>query len=246
MVGAGRDRPPRRHRAASCWSTSGARTRTATRWRTGRSPAASVYAHEPISLGNAADFAAAMAEHGLTEADGRAYLQKMYRRVLDEFASIAGRSGDGHRHDPAGRVRMRGRQGPHRPLDRPGAGPPRRRAVRRSSPAYVSQAPDPGRLREAVGTWWDWEQADLTEPGVGAILAAVEEVMAGALEYLDERYGGAVRYFETAGLPSRRRSTSSASVLWPTHLTERRCCAMIEQSVSSGPDVSSLRLGGPA
>jgi protein tyrosine/serine phosphatase len=67
---------------------------------------------------------------------------------------------------------------------------------------YVSQAPDPGRLREAVGTWRNWDLGDLTGPGVGAILTAVEEVMAAALDYLDERYGGAARYFEAAGLPA--------------------------------------------
>jgi hypothetical protein len=44
-----------------------------------------LYALEPISFGNAADIAAAMAEHGLTEAEGRAYLQSIYRRILDEF-----------------------------------------------------------------------------------------------------------------------------------------------------------------
>jgi hypothetical protein len=64
----------------------------------------------------------------------------------------------------------------------------------------VSQAPDPDRLLAAVGTWWDWEEGDLTKPGLGAILSAVEEVMAGALDYLDERHGGSLRYFETAGL----------------------------------------------
>jgi protein-tyrosine phosphatase len=67
---------------------------------------------------------------------------------------------------------------------------------------YVSQAPDPARLLEAVGTWWDWEEGDLLKPGLGGILSAVEEVMAGALEYLDEHHGGALRFFETAGLPA--------------------------------------------
>jgi protein tyrosine/serine phosphatase len=67
---------------------------------------------------------------------------------------------------------------------------------------YVSQAPDPDRLLEAVGTWWDWEESDLLKPGLGGILSAVEEVMAGALEYLDDHYGGARRYLETAGLPA--------------------------------------------
>ena len=66
---------------------------------------------------------------------------------------------------------------------------------------YVNQAPDAERLLEAISTWWDWEEGDLLKPGLGGILSAVEEVMAGALQYLDERHGGSQRWFEVAGLP---------------------------------------------
>ena len=73
---------------------------------------------------------------------------------------------------------------------------------------YVNHAPDPDRLLAALGTWWDWEEGDLNKPGLGAILSAVEEVMAGALEYLDDHHGGSLRYLEAAGLGRRRSSCS--------------------------------------
>jgi protein-tyrosine phosphatase len=160
-----------------------------------------LYALEPISFGNAADIAAAMAEHGLTEAEGRAYLQSIYRRILDEFQeSLVGAVTAVATTQPAGFGCAAGK-------DRTGlltALVQDLLGVERSAiiAGYVSQAPDPGRLREAVGTWRNWDLGDLTGPGVGAILTAVEEVMAAALDYLDERYGGAARYFEAAGLPA--------------------------------------------
>jgi len=160
-----------------------------------------VYALEPISFGNAADLAAAMAEVGLTEADGRAYLQRIYRRILDEFgASLVGAVTAIATTQPAGFGCAAGkdRTGLLTALVQEVLGVERSAVIA----GYVSQAPDPGRLREAVGTWRNWDLGDLTGPGVGAILTAVEEVMADALGYLDERYGGAVRYFEAAGLPA--------------------------------------------
>lgn len=158
-----------------------------------------LYRQEAIALGNAADFAAVLGEHGLTEADGRAYLGMMYRRVIDEFPqALVGALTAIASAQPAGFGCAAGK-------DRTGlltALVQDLLGVDRSTilAAYVSQAPDPDRLLEAIGTWWDWEEGDLTKPGLGAILSAVEEVMAGALEYLDERHGGTRRYLETAGL----------------------------------------------
>ena len=160
-----------------------------------------IYALEPISLGNAADMAAAMVEHGLTEADGRAFLQGIYRRILDDFSgALVGAVTAIANTQPAGFGCAAGkdRTGLLTALVQDLLGVERSAIVA----GYVSQAPDPGRLLEAVGTWWDWEEGDLTRPGLGAILAAVEEVMAEALEYLDGRWGGALGYFESAGLPA--------------------------------------------
>jgi protein-tyrosine phosphatase len=159
------------------------------------------YEHEPISLGNAADFAAVLDEHGLTEADGRAYLGMMYRRLLDEFpASLVGAVTAIAEAQPAafGCAAGKDRTGLLTALLQEVLGVDRATILH----GYVSQAPDPDRLLEAVGRWWDWEEGDLTKPGLSAILSAVEEVMAGALDYLDERHGGAFRYFQAAGLPA--------------------------------------------
>jgi protein-tyrosine phosphatase len=159
------------------------------------------YALEPISLGNAADVAAAMAQHGHREADGRAFLQSIYRRILDDFApSLVGAVTAIANDQPAGFGCAAGkdRTGLLSALVQDVLGVDRAAIVA----GYVSQAPDPERLRAAVGTWREWGEADLTLPGVGAILAAVEEVMVEALEHLDQRYGGAVCYFESAGLPA--------------------------------------------
>jgi protein-tyrosine phosphatase len=160
-----------------------------------------LYDLEPISFGNAADIAAAMAEHGLTEADGRAYLRSIYRRILDEFSqSLVGAVTAIATDQPAGFGCAAGkdRTGLLTALVQDLLGVERLAIIA----GYVSQAPDPDRLLEAVGTWWDWEEGDLTRPGLGAILTAVEEVMAEALEYLDGRWGGALGYFEAAGLPA--------------------------------------------
>ena len=160
-----------------------------------------LYHEEPIWLGNAADFAAVLGEHGLTEADGRAYLGIMYRRVLDEFpASLVGAMTAIAEAQPAGFGCAAGkdRTGLLTALVQDVLGVDRAAILN----AYVTQAPDPDRLLEAIGTWWDWEEGDLAKPGLGAILSAVEEVMAGALEYLDEKYGGSLRYLEGAGLPA--------------------------------------------
>ena len=159
------------------------------------------YHHEPISLGDPADFATVLGEHGLTEADGRAYLGMMYRRVLDEFpASLVGAVTAIASAQPAafGCAAGKDRTGLLSALLQELLGVDRSAILA----GYVTHAPDPDRLLEAVGTWWDWEEGDLTKPGLGAILSAAEEVMTGALEYLDERYGGSLRYFEAAGLPA--------------------------------------------
>jgi protein-tyrosine phosphatase len=159
------------------------------------------YALEPISFGNPAELAAAMSEHGVTEADGRAYLQQIYRRILNDFQkSVVGAVTAIATTQPAGFGCAAGkdRTGLLTALVQDVLGVDRATIVA----GYVSQAPDPDRLLEAIGTWYDWEVGDLRSPGVGAILAAVEEVMADALGYLDERYGGALRYFESAGLPA--------------------------------------------
>jgi protein-tyrosine phosphatase len=159
------------------------------------------YHHEPISLGNAADFVAVLGEHGVTEADGRAYLGMMYRRLLDEFAPslVAAVTAIAEAQPAAfGCAAGKDRTGLLTALLQDLLGVDRATILS----GYVSQAPDQARLLEAVGTWWDWEEGDLLKPGLGGILSAVEEVMAGALEYLDERHGGALRFFETAGLPA--------------------------------------------
>ena len=159
-----------------------------------------VYALEPISFGNAADIAAAIAAHGLTEADGRAYLEGIYRRILDDYgSSLVGAVTAIAATQPAGFGCAAGkdRTGLLTALVQDILGVDRAAILA----GYVSQAPDPVRLREAVGTWRNWDLSDLSGPGVGAILTAVEEVMAAALDYLDERHGGSVRYFEAAGLP---------------------------------------------
>jgi protein-tyrosine phosphatase len=157
------------------------------------------YVLEPMSFGNPAELAAAMAEHGLTEADGRAFLRNTYRRILDEFQEpVVGAMTAIASEQPVGFGCAAGkdRTGLLTALLQDLLGVDRAAILA----GYVSQAPDPDRLLEAIGTWMDWEEGDLTKPGVGAILAAVEEVLADTLGYLDERYGGARRYLEWAGL----------------------------------------------
>jgi protein-tyrosine phosphatase len=160
-----------------------------------------LYRLEPMNLGSAADFAAAIGQHGLTEADGRAYLEMMYRRMLDEFpGQLAGAVSAVATAQPAGFGCAAGkdRTGLLTALLQDVLGVERPAILA----AYVDNAPDPDRLLEAIGTWWDWEDGDLTKPGLGAILSAVEEVMGSALDYLDERYGGSQRYLLSAGVPA--------------------------------------------
>lgn len=159
------------------------------------------YELHPMSFGNPAELAAAMAEHGLTEAQGRAFLLNIYRRILDEFPEpIVGALTAIASEQPVGFGCAAGkdRTGLLTALLQDLLGVDRTAILA----GYVSQAPHPGRLLEAIGTWMDWEEGDLATPGLGAIVAAVEEVMVDALAYLDERYGGAERYLEWAGLPA--------------------------------------------
>jgi protein tyrosine/serine phosphatase len=167
-------------------------------WATERSVR---YHHEPMMLAKSSDFAAALDEHGHTEAEGRAFLAKIYRRMLDDFsASLVGALAAIAEAQPAafGCAAGKDRTGLLTALIQELLGVDRAAVLA----GYVNQAPDPDRLLEAVATWWDWEEGDLTKPGLGGILSAVEEVIAGALDYLDERHGGAVRYVESAGLPA--------------------------------------------
>jgi protein-tyrosine phosphatase len=160
-----------------------------------------LYHHEPIWLGDPADFAAVLDQHGVTEADGRAYLGSMYRRLLDEFApSLVGAVAAVAEAQPAafGCAAGKDRTGLLTALVQDVLGVDRATILA----GYVSHAPHPDRLLEALGSWWDWEEGDLLKPGLGGILSAVEEVMAGALDYLDQRYGGAQRFLETSGLPA--------------------------------------------
>ena len=160
-----------------------------------------LYRLEPMNLGSAADFVAAIGEHGLTEADGRAYLETIYRRMLDEFpGQLAGALSAIAAAQPAGFGCAAGkdRTGLLTALLQDFLGVDRPTILA----GYVHSAPDPDRLLEAVGTWWDWEEGDLSKPGLGIILSAVEEVMDSSLGYLDERYGGARRYLEAAGVPA--------------------------------------------
>ena|GEM_PF-5212775 len=158
------------------------------------------YHHEPIVLAKPVDLAAALDAHGRTEADGRAFLAGIYRRMLDEFsAPLLGSLTAIAEAQPVafGCAAGKDRTGLLTALLQELLGVDRATVLA----GYVNQAPDRDRLLEAVATWWDWEEGDLAKPGLGGILSAVEEVMAGALDYLDERYGGAVRYVEAAGLP---------------------------------------------
>jgi protein-tyrosine phosphatase len=157
------------------------------------------YHHEPIALANPTEFAAVLDEHGLTEADGRAFLAKTYRVMLDDFgpAFVSALNVIAQAQPAAfGCAAGKDRTGLLAALLQDLLGVERAAILH----GYVNQAPDPDRLLEAISTWWDWEEGDLLKPGLGGILSAVEEVMAGALEYLDERHGGAVRYFQAAGL----------------------------------------------
>ena len=161
-----------------------------------------IYHHEPIALANPTDLAAALLGPGRTAADGRNYLAKMYRRMLDEFSGVFVRAVSNIAEaQPAafGCAAGKDRTGLLAALIQDLLGVDRAAILA----GYVSNAPDPDRLLEAVGEWWEWEQGDLAGPGVGAMLSAVEEVMGAALDYLDEHHGGALKYFETAGLPAR-------------------------------------------
>jgi protein-tyrosine phosphatase len=175
------------------------------------------YHHEPISLANATNFADVLVEHGVTEADGRAFLAKIYRQMLDEFGPSFVRATTAIcEAQPAafGCAAGKDRTGLLAALLQDLLGVDRAAILH----GYVNQAPDRGRLLEAISTWWDWEEGDLAKPGLGGILSAVEEVMAGALQYLDERHGGSLRWFEAAGLPGetiaqlRRRLVSDEPV----------------------------------
>jgi protein-tyrosine phosphatase len=157
------------------------------------------YHHEPIALANTTNFSDVLEEHGVTEADGRAFLAKIYRRMLDEFGpSFVRATTEIAEAQPAafGCAAGKDRTGLLAALLQDLLGVDRAAILH----GYVNQAPDPDRLLEAISTWWDWEEGDLEKPGLGGILSAVEEVMAGALQYLDERHGGSQRWFEAAGL----------------------------------------------
>jgi protein-tyrosine phosphatase len=159
------------------------------------------YHHEPIAVAKPRDFAAALDRHGLTEADGRAYLATIYRRMLDEFsAPLVGAIAAIAEAQPVafGCAAGKDRTGMLAALVQELLGVDRATILA----GYVNQAPDPDELLEAVATWWKWEDGDLAKPGLGGFLSAVEEVMAGALDHLDDRHGGAVRYVEAAGLPA--------------------------------------------
>ncbi len=158
-----------------------------------------LYDREPIAVGDPAEFAALLSEDGVTEADGRAFLGTIYRRIIEEFSGqLVGALTAVAADQPVGFGCAAGK-------DRTGLLSALLQdllGVDRSAilAGYVSQAPHPDQLREAMVTWSDWVETDFTRPGLGAMLGAVEEVMAGALEYLDERHGGTVRYLEAVGL----------------------------------------------
>jgi protein-tyrosine phosphatase len=158
------------------------------------------YHHEPIPLATASDLAALLESHDIaTEADGRAYLTKTYRRMLDEFsASLARAVSAIAAAQPAGFGCAAGkdRTGLLTALLQELLGVDRTTIL----DGYVSQAPDAGRLLEAVRSLWDWADSDLASPGFSTILSAPEDVLADTLEYLDDRYGGALQYLQTAGL----------------------------------------------
>jgi protein-tyrosine phosphatase len=151
-------------------------------------------------LATASDLAALFEGHYIaTEADGRAYLTKTYRRMLDEFsASLARAVAAIAAAQPAGFGCAAGkdRTGLLTALLQELLGVDRTTILA----GYVSQAPDAGRLLEALRGWLDCADSDLASPGFSTILSAPKEVLAETLEYLDHRYGGARPYLQTAGL----------------------------------------------
>lgn len=157
------------------------------------------YHHEPMALADPVAMAAMVTREGFTEADGRAFLGALYRRMIDEFAhAFVGSVRAVAEAQPVafGCAAGKDRTGLLTALIQDLVGVDRAAILA----GYVSQAPDPDRLRAVMGTWWEFEEGELFRPGVAGIVGAAEEVMAGALDYLDELHGGAEPFLERAGL----------------------------------------------
>lgn len=158
-----------------------------------------IYHHQPIALGRPTDLAATLLEHALTEEGGRAFLELTYRRIIEDFGPAIARAVMVLAEwQPAGFGCAAGkdRTGLVAALVQELLGVNRDVILRE----YVEQAPDPERLREAISRSGDFAGGALDGPGIVAVLSALEDVMAETLQFVDERYGGARRYLEGAGL----------------------------------------------
>ena len=160
------------------------------------------YRHHPIVLGAPADFAAVLKEHGVTEEGGLALLRSIYRRIIDDYGpTLAGAIEAIAEAQPAGFGCAAGkdRTGLLAALLQDLLGVDRKAILA----GYVELAPEPERLREALSTWSQFADGELEQPGLIAMLRAVEEILSDTLDYVDEHHGGARRYLESAGLPAQ-------------------------------------------
>jgi protein-tyrosine phosphatase len=158
------------------------------------------YERRPIDMGNPLKMMEMVGERGLTEAAARSHLATLYRRIIDEFGhELAAAVSSVTAVQPVGFGCAAGkdRTGLLTALILDVLGVERSTIVA----GYAAQAPDPAHLRELIGTWKQWDEGQLSQPGFGAIFGAAESVMAEALDYIDQRYGGSLAYLEGAGLP---------------------------------------------
>lgn len=165
-------------------------------WATARGV---IYHHQPIVVGRPADVVAHLVEHTVSEEDGRSFLALVYRRIIEEFGpAIAGAVTVLAEWQPAGFGCAAGkdRTGLVAALVQELLGMERDVILKE----YVDQAPDLERLRLAISRSGEFTGRVLDGPGITAVLSAVEEVMAETLQFVDERFGGARRYLEGAGL----------------------------------------------
>jgi protein-tyrosine phosphatase len=160
------------------------------------------YRRCPIELGDPAVILAELEAAGPSEADGRQFMERIYRRILDEFGAPIAQAialiGSGQ---PVafGCAAGKDRTGLVAALLQDVLG------VHRSAilAGYTSQAPDPVRLRSKISEWGDSTAALLTSPAMTYILGAPAEVMAGAFDYIERCFGSTVAYLESVGLPEQ-------------------------------------------
>lgn len=158
------------------------------------------YERWPIDMGDPLKMMEMVAQRDLSEASGRTYMAKMYRRIIDDFShQLAGAVASITALQPVGFGCAAGkdRTGLLTALVLDVLGVERATIVA----GYTNQAPDPNQLRKFISTWKQWDEGHLSRPGFDAILGANESVMTEALDYISERYGGSLAYLESAGLP---------------------------------------------